>query len=80
MENSFLFIANIGIPELLLLLLMVGIPGILWIWSLVDLLTSKFANSLEKLIWLIAIVFVPVLGAVLYLLIGRKQKIKPVSA
>ncbi|RNI27025.1 PLDc N-terminal domain-containing protein [Rufibacter latericius] len=44
------------------------------------LLTGKFANSIEKLIWLMAIVFVPVLGAILYLIIGRKQKIRQIRA
>ncbi|WP_253406471.1 PLD nuclease N-terminal domain-containing protein [Pontibacter sp. HSC-36F09] len=42
---------------------------------MVDLLTSEFENSINKLIWVLVIVFLPVLGAILYLLIGRKQKI-----
>ncbi|GAB2543141.1 PLDc N-terminal domain-containing protein [Rufibacter soli] len=71
-----LFIGNIGISEILMLLLFAGIPALLWLWALVDVLTSTFANSIEKLIWLVAIVFVPVLGAILYLVLGRKQKIK----
>ncbi|ALI99035.1 PLD nuclease N-terminal domain-containing protein [Rufibacter tibetensis] len=75
-NNIFLFMGNLGFGELIILLLFAGIPAILWIWSLVDLLTSKFANTIEKLIWLIAVVFIPVLGAILYLIIGRKQKIR----
>ncbi|WP_066832824.1 PLD nuclease N-terminal domain-containing protein [Rufibacter ruber] len=77
MESTLLFIGNIGMGELFLLLLILGIPGILWIWAVVDLLSSKFANRTEKLIWLIVIAFLPFIGAILYLIIGRRQKIKP---
>jgi len=75
-NNALLFIGNIGLVEILLLLLIAGAPLILLIWAAVDLLSSKFENSVEKLIWLVAIVFVPFLGAILYLVIGRKQKLK----
>ncbi|MHC2990078.1 hypothetical protein OB13_00150 [Pontibacter sp. HJ8] len=58
----------------MLILFFFGIPAILWLWALIDLLTSEFENSINKLIWVLVIVFLPVLGALLYLFIGRKQK------
>ena len=58
----------------MLILFFLGIPALLWLWALVDLLTSEFGDSTNKLIWVLVIVFLPVLGAILYLLIGRKQK------
>ncbi|KAA3440451.1 PLDc_N domain-containing protein [Rufibacter hautae] len=77
MGNTILvFMGNLGFPEFIILLILVGIPGILWIWALIDLLTGRFANSIEKLIWLVAVIFIPFLGALLYILIGRRQKIR----
>ncbi|WP_187264551.1 PLD nuclease N-terminal domain-containing protein [Pontibacter beigongshangensis] len=72
--NTLLFI-GLGGNEILLLLFFLGIPAILWLWALVDLLRSDFKNSTNKLIWVIPIIFLPVLGALLYLLIGRGQKV-----
>lgn len=48
---------------------------ILWVYRLVDLLTSNFSKSNTKLIWIITIIFLPFIGSILYLSIGRKQKV-----
>ena len=74
--NILLFIGGIGGLEILLILVFLGIPLALWLWALVDLVKSDFKNSINKLVWLILIVFLPVLGAILYLLIGRGQKVE----
>lgn len=74
--NTLLFIGGLGGAELLLILLFLGIPAALWLWALIDLLSSDFRDSTTKLIWVVIIIFLPVLGALLYLLIGRGQKVK----
>lgn len=51
------------------------LPVILWVVALVDCLRSNFESN-TKLIWVIVIIFLPILGALLYFLIGRGQKIK----
>ncbi len=43
--------------------------------ALVDILKSKFEGD-SKLIWVIVVVFLPIMGSILYFLIGRNQKIK----
>ncbi len=70
-SNILLFIGGLGGWEILLLLL----PAVLWIWALIDLLQSRFTESINKLIWALVIIFVPFLGPVLYLTIGRRQKV-----
>ena len=50
-----------------------GIFG-LWIWAIVDILKSEFTGS-NKVIWLVAVVFIPLLGSILYFSIGRGQKV-----
>ena len=57
------------------LVVVLGIMGF-FIYVLVDILKSEFTNSINKIIWLIAVIFLPILGIVLYFFIGRKQKIQ----
>jgi hypothetical protein len=62
-----------GMPELIILLVILVVPAI-WIISLVDVIKSDFPGN-NKIIWLLAVIFVPLLGSILYLTIGRGQKI-----
>lgn len=50
-------------------------PIILWVFALIDVLKSEFQGS-NKLIWVLVIIFIPILGAILYLIIGRQQRNK----
>jgi len=77
-ETTLLFL-GISLQELLLLILFLAIPFGLWLGAIIDLLRSNFADSVTKLIWLIVVAFIPFLGAILYLLIGRKQKIRTIN-
>jgi len=61
---------GMGFLEVFILFL-ISIPLI----ALIDILRSEF-NGYNKIIWVIVVIFLPVLGAVLYFFIGRKQKIK----
>jgi len=64
-----------GIPELIVLVVIFA-PLILWLIALVDIIKSDF-NGNNKIVWLIIVLLVPLLGAILYFLIGRKQKVDP---
>lgn len=64
------FMSNMGI---LGMALMIG-SFIFWAWSLIDILKSDFKESINKLIWLLVVFFLYVLGALLYIIIGRNQK------
>ncbi|WP_114783498.1 PLD nuclease N-terminal domain-containing protein [Botryobacter ruber] len=74
--NNLLFVGGLGIPELILLVFFGVVPFLLLLWALIDVLRSTFKNSTEKLVWAVVIIFVPVLGPLLYLLIGRSQKVR----
>ncbi|MBF0557235.1 MAG: PLDc N-terminal domain-containing protein [Nitrospirae bacterium] len=56
-----------------IVLVVLGTPIVLWLYSLIDLLKNNFKGG--KVIWFLVICFLPLLGPLLYLLIGRKQKI-----
>ncbi len=47
----------------------------LWIYSLIDILKSSFEKN-DKIIWILVVLFVPILGPILYIFIGRKRKLK----
>lgn len=65
-----------GIYEVLVvafLLLFIGM-FIVWLRALFEILKSDFTGN-NKIIWLLAVVLVPFIGAIAYFSIGRKQKI-----
>jgi hypothetical protein len=46
---------------------------IFWVWALVDAIQNPGLSSNERLLWVLVIILTQVLGAILYLLIGRKR-------
>jgi hypothetical protein len=55
----------------------IGLFGtVLWIWMLIDCATKETDQGNTKLIWILIIVFTHVLGALLYLLIRRPQRVR----
>jgi len=73
MINSFLAF-RIGAPEIVLIFFFGLIPVGLMIFSLFDILKSRFKGS-GKPIWIALVLLLPVLGSLLYLLLGRSKKI-----
>jgi hypothetical protein len=47
-----------------------------WIWALLDCIAtdSAMCRNLPKIVWIILVVFLPDLGALLWLLLGRPEK------
>ena len=76
--NSFIMSAQNGQESrnyaLLSLLITLLFLLLFYLIPIIDILKSKFESGVDKLIWLAAVIFVPFLGLLLYLLIGRKQK------
>ncbi|RPD46694.1 PLDc_N domain-containing protein [Paracnuella aquatica] len=48
---------------------------VLWAAALWDVVRSQFANANDKLVWVLVVLFAPVLGMLFYFLAGRKNKI-----
>ncbi len=49
-----------------------------WIWSIVDVAQHE-PTDLEKLIWLVVIIFTSVIGSFIYLLVRRPERIRQVG-
>jgi hypothetical protein len=52
---------------------LIGFLFLIWTACLVDILRNEFRGN-NKLIWFIAVTFIPIAGPVLYLFIGRRQR------
>lgn len=63
-------LAMLGIIEIVIALIIIGIP----IWCLVDILKSDFKGN-NKIVWILIIIFLNILGVILYKFIGEKQKV-----
>ena len=66
---------GLGGQEPLFILAALGVLFLLPLIALVDVIRSNFRGSNDKLIWVIVILFLNIVGAVLYLIIGRNQRV-----
>ena len=46
----------------------------LWIWMLIDCLTNNGIQGPEKVAWVLVIIFLPFLGSLIYLFVGRPKR------
>ena len=66
---------GLGGQELLLILSALGILILLPLIALVDIIRSDFRGQNDKLIWVIVVLFLNIIGALLYIFKGRNQRI-----
>ncbi len=57
--------------QLLFLFFFIVLP----LFALVEVLRSSFKESTNKIVWVLVIILIPVLGAILYYIIGTKQRV-----
>ena len=48
---------------------------IFWIWMLIDAIQNKGLSDGEKIGWVLAVVFLHIIGALLYYFIGRPKRL-----
>lgn len=63
----------IGVPELIVLVVL-GLLAIPSIVALIDIMRSNFEGN-KRIFWLLFVVFFSFIGAIVYFITGRKQKI-----
>lgn len=62
---------------LLLLVLLLVVGGIvLWLWMLIEVLTRETDENNLRLVWTLVLLFTQGLGALVYLLVRRQERIK----
>jgi hypothetical protein len=50
--------------------------NVLWIWMLVEVLTRETDESNTRLLWTLVIIFTHWLGALIYLIVRRPERVK----
>ena len=70
-------LALLGILMVLGVLLIVGLVlffFIFWIMMIVDAAQRKFRSDSDKIVWILIIVFLHILGAIIYYFVVKKNK------
>ena len=62
---------SIQLFQILIITFLILVPLI----ALVDVLRNDFKNNINKVVWVLVVILLPVLGAILYFTIGYKQKL-----
>ena len=68
---------SLGILEFFLVLFLAPLALLsfaFWIWMLVHAITNDGLTDIEKLIWVIVILFTHFIGAVIYFFVGRPKR------
>lgn len=65
---------------ILMLMCIIGLLALLstafWIWMIVDCATNEPANSNDKIVWLLVIILIHFVGALVYYLARRPERIR----
>jgi len=56
-----------------LVLIVFGIA--FWIWALFDCLTKESSSGNNKIVWLLVILFLGIIGAIIYAVVRRPQRL-----
>jgi len=65
-------LAGFGVFALLIMAIGIAV-AVFWIWALIDAIRNRALSDNERLIWILVIIFTTWIGALIYLLVGRKK-------
>lgn len=65
--TQILFLSRTGLAAL---------ATIFWIWVLIDCLTKEASEGSDKVAWVLFILFVPLVGALVYYFVRRPERVK----
>jgi len=67
-------LGTFGPFQILIFLTVIFITAVLPILALIDILRSDFVGN-NKIMWVLIVLFMNIIGSILYFLIGKNQKI-----
>ena len=44
-----------------------------WLWMLIHAITNKGLSDGEKIVWVLVIIFLPLLGSIIYFFVGKSK-------
>lgn len=74
LNSTFLFM-NLSGLEIIAIMLLLLLPFFLIIWAIIDLTKSNFEDNTNKVVWAVFIIFMPLIGAFVYLASGRTKRV-----
>jgi hypothetical protein len=54
--------------------LLMVIALVLFLYAIIDIVRSDFKDSSSKVVWILIVLFAPLIGSVIYLIMGKNQK------
>lgn len=66
-----------GFPELFVIfILLLGLAStVIWVLCLVEIIKSEYPGN-NKVVWLVLVILLPLIGMVVYYVVGRGQRIE----
>ncbi len=64
-----------GMLGILFFLIAIG-GSIFWIWAIIDCVTKEPSEGNDKIIWFLLILFTTIIGALIYYLIRRPERMR----
>jgi len=46
---------------------------IFWLWMLIHAITNKGISGGEKVAWILVVIFIPLLGSIIYFFVGKPK-------
>lgn len=78
MESSTDVVAGLGALVFLAFALLIGLACFaFWIWMLVHAIQNKGLSDTERIVWVLVIIFVQVIGPIIYFLVGKPKAGRP---
>jgi type VI protein secretion system component VasK len=71
---NLLFISDMAMIIIVAIIALAFIIG--WVKILYEINNSTFRDETSRILWLVFVVFMPLLGVTFYLLLGRKQRVR----
>src|SRR5437762_1243965 len=76
----FAFIGTLfGLMFMLFLWVLGALATIFWIWMLIHAITNKGLRDMEKIIWVLVVLFLDFIGALIYFFVGRPRAVGTAS-
>ena len=64
-----------GFGGMMILMVLLGVLAVVvWIWALIDAIRNPHLDDTMRIVWVLVIVFTQIVGAIIYLIIGRSSQ------
>jgi hypothetical protein len=65
----------VGFGILWVFMFLLGIAAlVIWVWALVDAIQNPALDSTMRIVWILVIVFTQIIGAIIFLIVGRSTR------